>query len=594
MVGLSHRVSTGSGTLRSAWRRLRPLCGDRLGSVAALVGASVAAGLVEAGVLALVADVAAAMVTGGHRLTVSLGPLGRDTTVGTALLIALVLAGLRLVLRIVVAWLPARISSEVQARLRRELFDAYIGASWSAQSQQHEGHLQELMTDQVNQATQVVVQVISALSGGAMLLALVGTAFALNALVALIILALAVLLFGVLRPIALLGGRAARELSQTNMDHAEGISESVRLAEEAHVFGVSDAVRRRGSALIDAAQQAFFRYQLMGGLSVGVYQSLAIILIVAGLGGLYVTGAGHLAQLGAVVLMLVRATSYAQQLQGGYQALSQVRPYLDRLQGTIAGFGSQAKASGSLPLPAIESLALVEVSYAYPGRPRALREVSFEVQAGEAIGIVGPSGAGKSTLVQILLRLREPASGGYLINGHPVDCFSREDWERRVAYVPQEPRLIRGTVAENIRFFRLLDESAVERAALLAHIHHDVLALPHGYETVIGQVADAMSGGQRQRICLARALAGEPELLVLDEPTSSVDVASEAAMLSSLMALKNSLTLLIVAHRASTIAGCDRVLLLVDGSVRPFAIAPEADGDASPQTFESPLLGQGR
>lgn len=559
----------------AAWRRLRPLCGDRVAPVVVLVVASVSAGLAEAGVLALVADVAAAMVTHGHRLSGGLGPLNAHTSIGLALFVAFGLAAVRLLLQVVIAWLPARISAEVQARLRRDLFDAFSQASWAVQSQQREGHLQELMTDQVNQATQVVMQVVGALSGGAMFLALVAAAFSLNAIVALLILASAIVLFWVLRPLARLGGRAARDHSQANMNHASGVSESVRLAEESQVFGTVMAARERIGSLIGVAQEAFFRFQLMGGLVRTTYQSLVILMIVGGLAGLYVTGAGHLAELGAVVLMLVRASSYAQQFQGGYQALNQVLPYLDRLQGAIAGYRQAATSPGHRPLPAIEALALGGVTFAYrPDRP-ALRDVSFEVQAGEAIGIVGPSGAGKSTLVQVLLRLRDPDSGEYLINGQPASSFSRADWQRRVAYVAQEPRIMHATVAENIRFFRALGDDAVTRAARLAHIHEDIMRLPHGYDTRIGQVADALSGGQRQRLCIARALAAEPDVLVLDEPTSALDMASEAAVQASLAELQEKITLVIVAHRVSTLSICQRVLVLADGEVEAFVPADE-------------------
>lgn len=558
-----------------AWLRLRPLCGDRVGPLVALMAASLCAGLAEAGVLALVASVAAAMVTDGHQLSGDLGPLSAHTSLGLALFVAFGLAAVRLLLQVLIAWLPARISAEVQARLRRDLFDAFSQASWAVQSQQREGHLQELMTNQVNQATLVVIEVVGALSGGAMFLALVAAAFSLNAIVAFLILASAIVLFWVLRPMARLGGRAARELSQATMNHAAGVSESVRLAEESQVFGTVTAVNERIGRLIGVAQEAFFRYQLMGGLARTTYQSLVILMIVGGLAGLYVTGAGDLAALGAVVLMLVRASSYGQQFQGGYQALKQVLPYLDRLQGAIAGYREAATSPGRWPLPPIEALTLDGVTFAYrPGRP-ALQEVSFEVQAGEAIGIVGPSGAGKSTLVQILLRLRDPDSGAYLINGQPARSFSREDWQRRVAYVAQEPRIMHATVAENIRFFRALDDVAVERAARLAHIHNDIMRLPRDYDTTIGQVADALSGGQRQRICIARALAAEPDVLVLDEPTSALDLASETAVQASLAELQEKMTLFVVAHRISTLSSCDRIVVLSDGKIEACASARE-------------------
>jgi ABC-type multidrug transport system fused ATPase/permease subunit len=206
-----------------------------------------------------------------------------------------------------------------------------------------------------------------------------------------------------------------------------------------------------------------------------------------------------------------------------------------------------------------------------------LFDVTFSVNAGESIGTVGPTAAGKSTLVQLLLRLRDPDSGAYLVNGAMASTFARSDWQRRVAYVSQDPRVFHGSVADNIRFFRDLDQITVERAARQAYIHDEIIAMPNGYETVIGQRADAVSGGQRQRICLARALAAKPDILVLDEPTSSLDLESEAAVQRSLADLRGRVTLFIVAHRLTTLIGCDRVLVIGAGRVQAFAPAGELE-----------------
>jgi ABC-type multidrug transport system fused ATPase/permease subunit len=551
--------------------------GARIGQIAVLVGASILAGLAEATVLTILAEVAAALVNHAHRLRADVGPVNLSVGIEMALLIALVVAGARLVLGVVIAWLPAKVSSDVQAQWRRELFEAFTGASWTVQSRELDGHLQELMTNQIAQAMQAVLQVVAALSGGAMFLALVAASFVLNPLAALIILVTALVLFVALRPLSRLGRSAARDLSQASINHAAGVSEVVRLAEESHVFGATAANRRRVGVLIDASRHAFYRYLWTGGLVRNVYQSLVMILIVVALGGLYLAGAGNVAALGAVVLMLVRATTYAQQFQNGFQAVNQVLPYADRIQSATERYRESTPASGDRAMPHIEAVSFEAVSFAYrPDRP-ALRGVSFAAHAGEAIGIVGPSGAGKSTLVQLLLRLRDPDSGRYLINGQPAAAYLRHEWQQRVAYVAQEPRIMRASVADNIRFFRDLDDAAVERAARRAHIHDEIMALPDGYYTVIGQLADAVSGGQRQRICIARALACEPELLVLDEPTSALDMASEVAVQASLAELQGRTTLFVAAHRFTTLNSCDRVLVLADGAVESFASAAELE-----------------
>lgn len=294
------------------------------------------------------------------------------------------------------------------------------------------------------------------------------------------------------------------------------------------------------------------------------------LLIVGALAGLYAAGSSHAASLGAVVLLLVRAGSNGQQLQGAYQALRQSLPFVERLQATRARYAGSVSVAGTQPLAKVQALRFERVSFSYRAARPVLSDVSFEVNVGEAIGIIGPSGAGKSTLVQLLLRLRQPDGGRYLVNGHLAEELAPQDWHRLVTYVPQEPRLLHASVADNIRFFRPHDEEAVVRAARLARIDGEVSSWPDAYRTIVGPRADAVSGGQKQRICLARALVGEPQMIVLDEPTSALDPQSEMLIQESLQALRGELTMFIVAHRLSTLDLCDRVMVILDGRLAAF------------------------
>lgn len=567
------------------WRQLRELYAGTGHRLAPLIAASVAAGFAEAVVLATIANVAAAMVSEADALNVDLGPLTVHVGVDVALGVALAVAGVRLVLQLVISLLPARIAADVQAELRRELIDAYTQASWPVQADDREGLLQELMTSQVTQATQIVAQVIPAFSGAAMFLSLMAGALLLSPLAALAILIAAICLFLLLRPMARLGRIAGRDLSQANVLHASGVGETARLAEETQVFGTRAATRERIGVLISVTQGTFFRALLLSGLVRNLYQSLVIVLIVAGLFVLYFVGDGIPASLGAVVLLLVRASTYAQQFQTGFQSLNQLSPYVERIKDATARYATSTQRGGGRELATIDVVEFSAVSFSYRTGTPVLREVSFSVEAGESIGVVGPSGAGKSTLVQLLLRLREPTAGSYLVNGTRASSFSLEDWRRRTAYVSQDPRVFRGSVRDNIRFFRSIADAEIERAARLAHIHDTIVALPDGYDTVIGQVADAVSGGQRQRICLARALAAEPAILILDEPTSALDSASETAVQTSLTELHGNVMLFIVAHRLSTLSSCDRIFAMSDGGLQEFdsvADLPEIHGAIPP------------
>ena len=356
------------------------------------------------------------------------------------------------------------------------------------------------------------------------------------------------------------------------MRFAGGVGEGVRMAEETRVFGVGHAQIDRIEDYIDRSRRLYYSTQLWGRLVPSIYQSLVYLVVLAGLTALYVTGAGHATSIGAVVLLLIRAGTYAQQIQGSHQAVIQAQPFVERLETAEGRYQAASQTAGSHDLTAVHSVAFDAVRFSYrEGRP-ILKGISFEADAGETIGIVGPSGAGKSTIVQVLLKLRAPEEGRYLVNGIPAAEMKAEDWHRQVAYVAQEPRLLHASVSENIRYLRTdISDEEVERAAKLARIHDDVLTWKHGYETLIGPRADAVSGGQRQRICMARALAARPTFLVLDEPTSALDPRSEALLQDSLRGLAGSMSLFIVAHRMSTLDICDRVMVIKDGVVDAIA-----------------------
>jgi ATP-binding cassette, subfamily B, bacterial len=560
--------------------RLGPLLNGRRGWVAALAISSVFSGLTESGILAILAQVAASLVNGKSQVPVEV--LHLNASVGVLLGVALGLAVLRFALQMAISYIPARVAADMQVQLRSELFASFTRSSWGVQSRDREGQLQELATNQIGQATAGLLQATQLVVSVLTFLVLLVSALALNALAAGVVLVIATALFGLLRPLSSLGSRHGRELSRAWVDYAATVNESVRLAEEIQVFGVGAAQREQIDEGIVAVSVPFFHTQLLARFAAGLYQSVIYLLVVLALMGLYLSGVGQVASLGAVVLLLVRASGYGQQAQGAYQALRQSLPSLERIQEAQRHYEENVPRPGSERLEEVRTLAFENVSFAYyeAARP-VLLDVDFEVGAGETIGVVGPTGAGKSTVVQILLGLRPPTAGRFLVNGVSAERFSREDWHRAVAYLPQEPQLLHTSVADNVRFFRPLDDRAIERAARLAGIHDDIVSWPAGYDTIVGPRADAVSGGQQQRICLARALAAHPEVLVLDEPTSALDPNTERLIQESLNELKDELTMFIVAHRMSTLDACDRVMVIVDGRLEAFDTASALHVDSS-------------
>ncbi len=209
------------------------------------------------------------------------------------------------------------------------------------------------------------------------------------------------------------------------------------------------------------------------------------------------------------------------------------------------------------------------VSYAYEGGERpALHAVSFALDAGETVALVGASGAGKSTLADLLLGFLQPTAGRITVNGQDLRTLDVATWRERIAWVPQRPYLFAGSVAENIRLgLPDASEKQIARAAELAGAAEFIRALPHGYETPLGERGARLSGGQAQRIALARAFLRDAPLLILDEATANLDPETEAALQQAIEALLRGRTALVIAHRLRTVQRAARIVVLEGGRV---------------------------
>jgi ABC-type multidrug transport system fused ATPase/permease subunit len=210
------------------------------------------------------------------------------------------------------------------------------------------------------------------------------------------------------------------------------------------------------------------------------------------------------------------------------------------------------------------------MSFAYDERGNVLDRVSFHVPDGQILGIVGRSGSGKTTLSQILLGMLEPASGTVSVGGLPATGIAKGDGSSPVALVAQDLVLLEGSIAFNISLFRDLDAEKIEAASRAAHLHEDVMRMPHLYDTKVGEGGAALSGGQLQRLAIARALAGSPRLLVMDEPTSAVDMHSESLIRQTLSELRGTVTSVIISHRLALVEDCDLLLVLEKGRAADF------------------------
>jgi ATP-binding cassette subfamily C protein CydCD len=242
----------------------------------------------------------------------------------------------------------------------------------------------------------------------------------------------------------------------------------------------------------------------------------------------------------------------------------------------------RSEADGTKPVEEITSIHLEDVSYTYPGQSApALKNINLQIKAGQHIALIGPSGAGKTTLANLVLGFIQPTSGKITINGDLSlsDCYLPD----HIAWVPQRPHLFHDTIAENIRLGKPdATQEEIRDAAKAAHLHEAIEEMPDGYETVIGEEGARLSGGQAQRLALARAFLKNAPILILDEPTSSLDPETETLLEASTRRLMQGRTVLTIAHRLNTIFRADQIIVLEDGQI------------VEAGTHQELLAGQGR
>jgi ATP-binding cassette, subfamily B, bacterial PglK len=262
-----------------------------------------------------------------------------------------------------------------------------------------------------------------------------------------------------------------------------------------------------------------------------------------------------------------------QQIYSSFTQLTFIGPSLDKLTNDIKNLKPFNENQDKSVLSLNKAITLKNVSYEYPNASRtALKNINLSILAKSTVGIVGATGSGKTTTVDIILGLLEPQKGTLEVDGKVITQHNSRSWQRSIGYVPQHIYLSDDTIAANIAFGVELDDVdlvAVEKAAKIANLHNFIIDdLPEQYRTTIGERGVRLSGGQRQRIGIARALYHNPNILILDEATSALDNQTEKAVMDAVNNLRKDITIIIIAHRLTTIKECDKIFLLEKGQLK--------------------------
>jgi PrtD family type I secretion system ABC transporter len=361
-------------------------------------------------------------------------------------------------------------------------------------------------------------------------------------------------------------GKASVSLSGT-------IDSSLRNAEVIEAMGMFQNFRRRWSI----RHGDVLRYQAQAsdraGIVMGLTKYTRLLLQTAMLGGGAWLAIHEQMSAGCIIassVLMGRALAPVEQAIGIWKQFLGARVSYRRLTDLLGATAGTAERSNP-PRP-IGALSADGVSATPPGRDTpCLSDLSFELGSGQVLGIIGPSGAGKSTLARLLVGAWRPNAGTVRFDGVDIQSWDARTRGVFVGYLPQDVELFDGTIAENIGRFGALDSEAIVAAARRADVHDLILRLPMGYDTPIGRGGSALSGGQRQRIGLARAVFGNPAIIVLDEPNSNLDDDGEAALVHAVSQMKAAgTTVVVISHRPSILSATDQIMILEAGKIRLF------------------------
>jgi ABC-type multidrug transport system fused ATPase/permease subunit len=467
----------------------------------------------------------------------------------------------------------------LQAQLLRELktklFDAYSGMDYRYYIRQNAGHFINVINQQVNQFFQsftnfigFTTQVINAAS-------YFGIAFAIAWRFALMALGVGIVLLFLFKYL----NSYVRRLSRKRSAEMSTLNKLLVQSLQAFKYIVSTGqTKHLREGVVDSVQRLtgyIFRQRTAGAFTAALKEPVSVLLIVSLIAVQVTVFNDPIAPIFVALLLFHRGMQAVISVQSGWQGTMDRIGSVEMVDDEFETVLTHQEQSGTRQLaPLNESIELRNVHFAYNEEDGdVLRDINVDIPANTSVALVGESGAGKSTLVDLLTLMLKPRTGTMTIDGVPHDEVDLASWRDQIGYVSQETVVFDDTVANNISLWQGdIEDDPVLRERLIhaaerAHAHHFIKELPNGYQTVVGDRGVRLSGGQRQRLFVARELFKQPNLLLLDEATSDLDTASEQHIQSSIDALQGEVTVVLIAHRLSTVKNADRVYVLDEGRV---------------------------
>jgi len=467
-------------------------------------------------------------------------------------------------------YIKIKITATYEEKTRGELFKLTADANWQYLLKQKLGHLETILVTNVKFGSLLLQYISNSLMLVASLTIFLLVAINISWQITLFTLLMGGLVFFVFKPFLFKIRRLAKENEKINRQTSHHINENILGMKTIKVMSASSKIVDTAKEYFRSLKELIVKTSFLSIITDALIQPIGLIFVFIIFAVSYKTGTFNFAALAAIIYLIQRIFTYSQQLQATLYAMTNAAPYVNSMLEYRDEVEKNKEINdGAGAFEFTDYLELKGVGFHYGGGKQILANVNFTIKKGEMVGLIGPSGAGKTTIVDIILRLFNPTKGKILIDGKNISEIDINEWRKNIGYVSQDIFLKNDTIANNIKFYNdAITDAEMVAAAKMANIYDFIQACPDKFATIIGERGLLLSAGQRQRIIIARILSRQPKILILDEATSALDNESEVQIQKVIENLKNKVTVLLIAHRLSTVINCNRLLILQNGKIK--------------------------
>ncbi len=484
------------------------------------------------------------------------------------LLIGLLFVG-KAIMTFCTNYITDKIKSEYVQKTRSKLFNLTLQSDWAYLSKQKIGYLEKVLMTDINTYSALLSYTSSTVILLINALIYIVIAFNISPTVIGITIAVGGIFFLSFKPLVYRVRIVSHQSADILKRVANHINESMIGMKTIKAMHLESAVFERSVMYFEDLRKIEMKTSVLASVTYIVTQPLSIFLIIGLFIFSYKTTEFNFASFAVIVYAINKIFTYIQDGQARLQNINALYPFLrtayeyeNRAMDNQEGRGITENVDFT------NDISMKNVSFQYQDKDHTLSNINIKILHGNIVGIIGPSGAGKTTLVDLLLQLIRPTQGEILIGNVSISDIKKEIWRNNIGYVSQDVFLINDTIENNIKLHNknILDKDMID-ASKIAGIYDFIISQPEGFKAQVGERGMEISGGQRQRIALARVLARKPKIIILDEATSALDNESELLIQKAIEELRGSVTVIMIAHRPSTVKNADKLIILEQGKI---------------------------